>query len=405
MKEKLPTKSGKKRTVKKTVTRKKPETPLGKTIKELAEGPRTSSNAPRLRMEPLQIDTSAHKFDLVQKEQPHAPEPPAYEFLGDLPWSYGSKKLFLTARDPQYVYAYWDLSWEQFQEAEHAAHDRKVFLQIYHEGGDRVQQTQIYSGHRDWYAHVGEPDTTFYAELGYYGNDHHFHVLSRSGKTTTPRDNVSWKTHADFVTIPFEYTFQQLWDLIRAHLLPGEELAEALARLEAAGHQFPFKTFLSRGLSEEAHKNLLDYIGGDILRRIKVGSIEITELLKRYMTDLQSSGQWMSSMSSPFGASFGATRSREFFMHLNAELIIYGGTDPKAKVKIDGQEIRLREDGTFSYHFNFRDGHYFIPISAESSDGEETRSAMLSFMRITDKTEGVEATGQEPRPEPLGRKE
>jgi hypothetical protein len=81
-------------------------------------------------------------------------------------------------------------------------------------------------------------------------------------------------------------------------------------------------------------------------------------------------------------------------MHVNAELIIYGGTDPQAKVRIDGHPIKLRDDGTFSYHFTFPDGRYFIPIEAESPDGVETRSAMLSFLRITDTIGEVTKTPQ-----------
>ncbi len=103
------------------------------------------------------------------------------------------------------------------------------------------------------------------------------------------------------------------------------------------------------------------------------------------------------------GASFGGGRSREFFMHVNAELIIYGGTDPKASVQINGQPIKLREDGTFSYHFTLPDGRYFIPVEATSPDKVETRSALLSFLRVSDYEGDVKATTQEPRPEPIGR--
>lgn len=365
----------------------------------------TSANTPRLRLAPLPVDTSAHKFDLKpSSETPASQEPPAYEYLGELPEVYGTKKLFLTARDPNYLFAYWDLNWEQFQEAENAAHDRKVFLQVYHAAGDRVQQIQIHNGTRQWVIHVSEPDSAFYTEIGYYKWDGGFEVVTRSGLASTPRDTLSWKTHADFVTIPFNFTFQQLWELVRDLLLPGEDLAEALARLEAVGHTFPFQTFVGRFLSDDAHEALFDYMRNDLVRKIQVGSFEITEILKRQLQEQVTSGQWSvppTSLSSPFGASFGVERN--FFMHVNAELIIYGGTDPKAKVRVDGQEIALRPDGTFSYHFKFSDGRYHIPITAESPDKVETRSALLSFLRVTDTSAGVDATPQPPLPEPLGK--
>ncbi len=91
-------------------------------------------------------------------------------------------------------------------------------------------------------------------------------------------------------------------------------------------------------------------------------------------------------------------------MHVNAELIIYGGTSPDAKVRIDGHDITLSKDGTFSYHFVFPDGQFHIPIDATSADGAETRSALLSFLRMTHLEGDVRKTGQPKLDEPIGRK-
>ena len=116
-----------------------------------------------------------------------------------------------------------------------------------------------------------------------------------------------------------------------------------------------------------------------------------------------SAGAWVTSLSSPFGASFGAAE-RGFHMHVNAELIIYGGTEPNARVRIDGQDITLSKDGTFSYHFVFPDGQFHIPIDATSADGVEMRSALLSFLRMTELEGDVRKTGQPTMDEPIGRK-
>ncbi len=72
-------------------------------------------------------------------------------------------------------------------------------------------------------------------------------------------------------------------------------------------------------------------------------------------------------------------------MHVNAEVIFYGGTDPRAKVTIDGHPVALNPDGSFRYHFIFPDADYEIPIVATSPDGLETRSAKLRFERSTGK--------------------
>jgi hypothetical protein len=102
------------------------------------------------------------------------------------------------------------------------------------------------------------------------------------------------------------------------------------------------------------------------------------------------------------GESFGLTQ-REFFMHVNAEVIFYGGTHPEAKVTVAGQPIKLQPDGTFRYHFIFPDHDFEIPIVAVSPDGKETRSAVLFFRRETSRQGDVGHTAQPPYlAEPMG---
>lgn len=115
---------------------------------------------------------------------------------------------------------------------------------------------------------------------------------------------------------------------------------------------------------------------------------------------------WGSAETSSWGGSenvgsFGFAQ-REFFMHVNAEVIFYGGTHPRAKVTIDGKPVNLAPDGSFRHHFVFPDGNYEIPITATSPDGLETRSATLRFERSTTRVGDVGHTAQPPLPAPMG---
>ena len=105
-----------------------------------------------------------------------------------------------------------------------------------------------------------------------------------------------------------------------------------------------------------------------------------------------------SSLFSGIGASWSAQPfgwpEREFFMHVNAEVIFYGGTHPLAKVTIDGRPVQLQPDGTFRYHFKFPDNQFEIPIVAISPDGAETRSATLYLQRGTTRSGDVGSTSQ-----------
>lgn len=99
-----------------------------------------------------------------------------------------------------------------------------------------------------------------------------------------------------------------------------------------------------------------------------------------------------------------AAGGRDFFMHVNAEVIFYGGTDPRAKVTIAGQPIALTPDGNFRYHFVFPNADYEIPIVALSPDGVESRAATLSFHRGTAKVGVVTDTPQPPLGAPIGQR-
>lgn len=360
-------------------------------------------NDPEVTAQPVPINPEAYKFVLTPPA-PIAPPVPAYEYLGELPDAYGTKKLFLVARDPYFLFAYWDLTPDQFNELVHQADGGNVFLHLHLEGGERLQQIAVPGWTKNWYLHANRPGATFYAELGIYRGGQ-FQAVARSGNASAPPDTVSWRTEARFATLPFHVSFRELVDLIGRHIRPGEELVDALTRLQEEGFAFPFDVHhVPRGQGNEA---VYDYLGEALYRRYRVGSFDFTEILRRRWEENRtlSSGQWATSGAFTSPSSWGAPAQRDFFMHVNAELIFYGGTDPKARLRIDGRDVALREDGTFTYHFNLPDGRFHIPIEATSPDGQEMRSALLSFLRMSDYAGDVTATPQTPRPEPTGRAE
>src|ERR1039457_6918978 len=85
---------------------------------------------------------------------------------------------------------------------------------------------------------------------------------------------------------------------------------------------------------------------------------------------------------------------------IRSELIIYGATEPNAKVTLGGHEIKLRSDGTFSFRFALPDGKYDLPAVAVSADGTDGRAAELKFSRTTEYLGDVGATPQDPALKP-----
>ena len=98
-------------------------------------------------------------------------------------------------------------------------------------------------------------------------------------------------------------------------------------------------------------------------------------------------------VSSPFGGQVPA--QREFWFNVNAELVIYGATEPDAQVTIGGRPIRLRPDGSFSYRFSLPDGTYDLPIEATAAHGD-SRQAHLRFHRGTSYSGQVGVHPQDP---------
>jgi hypothetical protein len=78
-----------------------------------------------------------------------------------------------------------------------------------------------------------------------------------------------------------------------------------------------------------------------------------------------------------------AAHPRKFWLVADAELIVYGATEPDAKVTVGGRPIKLNPDGTFRFQMSFQDGVIDYPIVAVAADGEQTRSVHMNFERKT----------------------
>ena len=76
-------------------------------------------------------------------------------------------------------------------------------------------------------------------------------------------------------------------------------------------------------------------------------------------------------------------RSRSFWLVADAELVVYGATDPQARLSIGGEEVPLSAEGTFRIQVPFRDGQQLYPIEAFAADGEQKRNITIQFERST----------------------
>jgi hypothetical protein len=333
---------------------------------------------------------------------PTPPAPPTGPAGGELPESYGTQQLFLAARDPHWLYAYWDFSQEQLRKYNGLSAKGHLILRIYRGSaeGEPISQIDLHPESRSWFAPVPAAGAKYLAELGYHDAQRKWVSLAHSGATFTPPDSLSDDTSIRFATIPAEVSFAELLALVKGAVREHVPLVEAVQQMRAQGfRQLPAPESIQSEWTPAQEKALADVISIDHVRRVWIGSLEITELIRRQILQQVSSvgaaqfslpSSWsgalalssgaLSSVSSPFG---GAARRRGFWFNVNAELIIYGATEPDAKVTIGDRQIKLRPDGSFSFRFALPDGEYSLPAAAHSADGVETREARLKFSRGT----------------------
>ena len=364
--------------------------------------------------------------------------PATIEAPVNLPESYGTGRLLLTARDPHWLYAHWDLT--RNQQVQHNARscDGHLVLRVFkdHPGGAPFQEIHLHPESRSWFVHVGLGGTQFCAELGYFDRDGAWQSVGKSSGTFTPPDQLSEDVSARFETLPSGIKFEELVEMVKTVVSENVPLMEALlqlrARAESAGEASehpPLPHVLVEALAwcsalaaqggrpaiewtPEREQALAQIISMDSVRRVWMGSLEITELIRRQLPLGISSGEApqfsrpaavpglgvsggaaAQAISSPHG---GAEQRRGFWFNVNAELIIYGATEPSATVTIGGRKIKLRPDGSFSYRFALPDGHYELPTVAIAADESESRSAGLRFSRDTEYRGEVAAHPQDP---------
>jgi len=249
----------------------------------------------------------------------------------DFPRSYGDNKIVLLVRDPHWVHSYWEITDDKYREVAGILGsdlDRSKEMLRVHDTSSEPWSSfdiNIFGGARNWYINVPKPNRTYIVDIGYLAPDGRFIVMARSNAVTTPRDGPSDIIDEEWMTIDFERIYA-----------------------------------LSGGFG------------------IGKSSAEIKKLMEKHLKAQRASG-WVSSVSSPFGG----PRERPFFLVANTELIVYGATEPTAKLFVQGKRVNLRRDGTFSLRYALPDGEQIIPIEAIRDDEKEKRSITPIVKRHT----------------------
>jgi hypothetical protein len=259
----------------------------------------------------------------------------------DLPAGYGKDRIVVMVRDPYWLHCYWELTRHAIQRAEAALgeewHFSRPILRLLDVTAETtsasesiVRDIDIHGGCNNWYIDVNNPPRSFRVDIGYLTRGGRFYALARSNVVSTPRAGVSDVIDKNWADI-------------------DEKKADRIYAM-------------SGGFDPTASSLELKQLFDERLRR-PLGSPAVTSFGSGGM---------------PFGG-----RARKFWFQLDAELIVYGATEPNARVTLQGEPVKLRPDGTFTMRFSLPDSLQIIPAVAQSPDCIEERTIVLAVERNT----------------------
>ncbi len=313
------------------------------------------------------------------------------EGLPDLPSGYGESRIVLMPRDPQWAYAYWDIPNEHKEELRRQGGARLALrfydvtdIDLNYQAPHSLQQYECDEMAREWYLPVPVSDRDYAIEIGYLCNDGRWLVLARSAAVHIPPVYPSDWIEDHFMTVGWDQDLRGKVIMTLTH--PSK-------RVDVQGNAI-YDEIFGMAQSAEAQRvagslfGSMQHVPGSV-----VSSFAMAAPISSYVFPsgvgmwaamgevLTMSGLTMSGVG--FSASAAPIRPRQFWLIADAELIVYGATEPDATVTIGGKPIKLNPDGTFRFQMSFQDGLIDYPIFAVAADGEQNREIHMKFTRET----------------------
>ena len=345
-------------------------------IKEVEQS-RFTENTPQIQEE-QQVE--AAKFEVGQEDRVGGPLASVDQDLGELPGGYGESRIVLMPRDPQWAYTYWDIPNEHKEELRRQG-GQQLAIRLYdvtdinleEQVAHNVQEYLCDELAREWYLPIPVSDRDYVADIGYRCNDGRWLVLARSAPVRVPPVYPSDWIEDIFVTVNESQDLrgQTIYTLVPPTQKPVAVVGESPIYDEIFGMAKTTEAMRIAGSLFGSMQQVPEQAVSSYIFPSGVGMWAVPNV----------SGLNMSGVG--FSASAPPVRPRKFWLIADAELIVYGATEPDATVTIGDRQIQLNPDGTFRFQMSFQDGLINYPIKAVASDGEQTRSIHMKFNRET----------------------
>lgn len=268
------------------------------------------------------------------------------------PNGFSRDRLVVMVRDSYWLHAYWELTRQGVERAQaamgeqwHSARPALRLMEVSSSGttnaSEMVLRTiEVHGGVNNWYVDVADPPRSYRLDVGYQSPAGKFFLLARSNVVTTPKAGAS-------------DTIDENWSPV----------AENFDKIYA----------MSGGYAGNGSSGELQELFEERLRR-PMGA----PLTTRYVAGMN-----------------GFDKKHAFSFEVDAELIVFGVTEPDAHVTLQGDPVRVRPDGSFTVRFSMPNCRQVIPAVASSADGVEQRTIVLAVERNTKTMEPVVRDGNE----------
>jgi hypothetical protein len=298
---------------------------------------------------------------------------------GELPQEYNVDRLVAIQRDPDWAHLYWELSGQTRQKLSNT------------DGGFRLRGFDttgvLFDGHnasvaldielapyaRSWYVKLPYQGRVYTFEYGTVNRDGEWNGLARSQPVGFEPGMLGLSPESEeWISIASDELFRAA-----SGLADGEGIQDLIRRLRerSAGSG----AFLGSSLVGESGSGFMgfapsSFLGGSGLR---------LELPTSNMSSPSGSGTaWTGLSSGEFQPP--KDKSKDFWLWVETELILYGATEPDAQVTLMGKPLQLNPDGTFRVHFPFPNGtDLHMDVRAVDKTGEMERVARPAAKRWT----------------------
>ena len=254
--------------------------------------------------------------------------------LAPAPRSSTETRVVFLPRDPQWAYVFWDITPDDLDTAL-AAGATQLCLRVADvtglSGGSShphtLQEVVVDSHATEWYLPVPLSDRDYRVELGYRkAGSGGWMSLAFSSVARVPALHPSEQILDQFVPFSLETS-------------PNVSMPAIAAPSPDSGlHERLYQTATSRWRRLGR--------GSEAFHELEEAGIDTSEL------HASGAGIWASGRNDSGRGGVGS-RQRSFWLVADAELIVYGATDPSARLCIGDQEVPLTADGTFRVQVPF----------------------------------------------------